>query len=244
MKPGGPPTETETALFDVSVAGTDISDLLLVTANASTLRGRFVFEQSDVRPPAASAVRAVAQAMTPTQPGGASSTAKDNFTFEMKSLAGRVMIRASIANEWRLRRVTVKGVDITDAGIEIPPNSTIDGIVIEMTTHLGQLLARPIDDTGTQTRDCVVVAFARDAVRWTPLTRFVIGGSPSPADGIFGPHLPAGDYLVAAFTDESPSGLWNDPDILNQLRERAVAVSIADDEKKPIDVKIGPAPIY
>jgi hypothetical protein len=191
------------------------------------------------------AFRVVVQAFTPAQPGCLASTAKENFTFEMKSLPGRVMLRAPIAGEWRLRRVTVKGVDITDTGVEIPPNATIDGIVVEMTTHLGQVLVRPLDDSGTQTRDCVVVAFARDAARWTPLTRFVIGGSPSPDDGIFGPHLPPGDYLVAAFaTDESPTGLWNDPDILNQLRERAVAVSIADGEKKAIDVKIGPAPVY
>jgi hypothetical protein len=71
-----------------------------------------------------------------------------------------------------------------------------------------------------------------------------VSGTPVPTDGRFGPRLPAGDYLVAAFTDESPSGLWNDPDILNQLRDRAVAVTIADGENKTMDVKLGAPPVY
>jgi hypothetical protein len=245
MKPGGPPLETESALYDVSVAGTDIADLLLVTSNPSTLRGRFVFESGDAKRPAPSAVRATLTTLSASLPGGASAAAKDDFTFEMKSLPGRVMVRAPVINnEWRLRRVTLKGVDITDTGLEVPPNATIDGLVVELTPHLGELSVRVLDDAGRPTRDCIVVIFARDQARWTPLTRYVASGTLSPESGTFAPHMTAGDYLVAAFTDESPSGLWNDPDVLNQLREHAVAVSIADDEKKTIDVKLGPAPVY
>jgi hypothetical protein len=244
MKPGGSPVETETALFDVSVAGSDIPDLLLVTANASTLRGRFVFESGDAKAPAPAAVRVVAQALTPAQPGGAASTAKENFTFELKTLAGRVMIRAPAVNEWRLRRVMLKGADITDTGLDVPPNATVDGLVVELTPRLGQLSVRVLDDNGSPTRDGVVVVFARDSARWTPLTRFVASGMPTPESGTFAPHMPAGEYLVAAFAEETPSGLWNDPEVLNQLREHAVSVSIADDEKKAIDVRLGAAPVY
>jgi len=245
MKPGGSPLETESALYDVSVAGTDIADLLLVTSNPSTLRGRFVFEGGDARRPSPSAVHATLSTLTASLPGGASATAREDFTFEMKSLPGRVMVRApTVDNQWRLRRVTLRGADITDTGLEVPANATLDGLVVELTPHLGELAVRVLDDAGTPTRDCIVVVFARDQARWTPLTRYVASGTPSADNGTFAPHMTAGDYLVAAFTDESPSGLWNDPDVLNQLRERAVAVSIADDEKKTIDVRLGPAPIY
>ena len=244
MKPGGPPLESENALLDVSVAGTDIADLLLVSANPSAVRGRFLFEAGDAKPPAPSAVRASLIAAPPTVPGGASVPAKDDFTFEMKSLPGRVFVRVPAVNDWRLRRVTLNNVDVTDIGIDVPPNGKLDGLVVALTARLAQLSVAVIDDAGQPTRDCVVVVFARDSARWTPMTRFVAGGMPTPDTGTFGPRLPAGDYLVAAFPEESPSGLWNDPDVLNQLREHAAAVSIADGDKKTIQVRLGAAPVY
>jgi hypothetical protein len=211
MMPGGPPTETETALLDISVAGTDIADLMLVTANPSTLRGRFVFEPGDVKLPERSIVRVSATAMSGL-PGGASATAKDDMTFEMKSMFGRIMLRAPVSNEWRMRSVTLNGVDVTDTGLQVPANATIDGLVVQLTTHLGQLSIRVLDDAGALTRDCQVVVFPRDPARWTPMSRFISSGRPN-LDGVSQPRLPAGDYLVAAFVDDSPSGLWNDPDV-------------------------------
>jgi hypothetical protein len=242
MKPGAP-LETETALLDVSVSGTDISDLMLVATSPSTLRGRVIFEDGKVSVPAASTVRLTAPPMSPTVPGSTAATAKDDMTFELKSFPGRVMIRAPFSQDWRLRRVTLRGVDITDTGLDILPNTTIDGLVVQMTTHLAQLSVRVLDESGAPTRDCIVVVFAKDSARWTPQTRYVSGGSPN-LEGAFRPRLPAGEYLVAAFRDESPSGLWNDPDVLSQLRESAVSIALADDNETKIDVKIGPAPVY
>lgn len=241
MMPGGP-LESETALLDVSVASTDISDLMLVMASPATLRGRFVFEPGDVKLPERSIVRVSATAMS-SVPGGATATAKDDMTFEMKIVPGRVMLRAPASNEWRLRRITLNGADVTDTGLQVPGGATIDGLVVQLTTHLGRLSIRVVDEAGEATRDCQVVVFARDPAQWTPMTRFVSSGRPN-LDGLFEPRLPAGDYLVAAFADDSPSGLWNDPDVLAQLRESAVAVSITDDREKKVDVKVGAAPIY
>ena len=240
---GGPPADNETAVLDLNVSGTDISDLMLVTLRPSTLRGRVVFEQTQAALPATSTVRVNAAAMPPASPGGTSTTPKDDMTFEMKNLSGRAMIRGTASGDWRLRRVTLHGIDITDTGMEVPPNATVDGLVVELTTHLAQVAVRPIDENGAPTRDCIVVVFAKDSARWTPQTRYVAGGSPN-IEGVFHPHIASGDYLIAAFRDESPSGLWNDPDVLAQLRESAVPITLADDDDKKIEVKIGPAPIY
>ena len=240
---GGSPVDNETAILDVNVAGTDISDLLLVTMSPSTLRGRVVLEQSAATPPATSTIRVNAMSTSPATPGGTSATPKDDMTFEMKRLQGPVMIRAAGSGDWRLRRVTLRGVDITDTIVQIPPNAAVDGIVVELTTHLAQVAVRPIDENGAPTRDCIVVVFAKDSARWTPQTRYVAGGSPN-IEGVFHPHIASGDYLIAAFRDESPSGLWNDPEVLSQLRESAVPISLVDDDDKKIDVKLGPTPVY
>ena len=49
--------------------------------------------------------------------------------------------------------------------------------------------------------------------------------------------MPAGDYFVAAVADLEP-GEWNDPDVLTPLRERATRVTIADGERKTVDLKL------
>ena len=243
MKPGGPPLETETALLDVSVASTDIADLTLVAVGASTLRGRFVFEPGDAAVPSPSTVRVTAPQMSSAVPTSASASAKPDLTFEMKSLQGRVMIRAPFSSDWRLKRVALNGTDITDTGLLVPPNATIEGIVVELTSHFGKAAVRVLDDGGVPIRDCMVVVFPRDRALWSGQSRFVAGGRPN-LDGAYQPRLPAGEYFVAAFQDDSPTGLWNDPDVLAQLSETAVAITIADDSTKAVDVKLGVAPVY
>jgi len=220
-----------------------MADPTLVAVGASTLRGRFVFEPGDTAVPSPSTVRVTAPQMSSAIPMSASTTAKPDLTFEMKSLQGRVMIRAPFSSDWRLKRVALNGTDITDTGLLVPPNATIEGIVVELTSHFGKAAVRVLDDGGVPIRDCMVVVFPRDRALWSGQSRFVAGGRPN-LDGAYQPRLPAGEYFVAAFQDDSPTGLWNDPDVLAQLSETAVAITIADDSTKAVDVKLGVAPVY
>jgi hypothetical protein len=48
---------------------------------------------------------------------------------------------------------------------------------------------------------------------------------------------PGGDYYAVALADIDP-GAWTDPDVLAQLRERAVRFSIVDGETKTLDLTV------
>jgi hypothetical protein len=251
----------ELATADVTVNGTDVSGVQLAPRMPSTLRGRVVFEQAAIPPPSPGAVRinalpiAAAAALMPGPIGG-STVANHDWTFEIKGGGGaaiRVMAFVQTgptpnqppnAVTWRVKRVLLAETDITDGGLEWPANSTIDDVVVEMTTRVAEVEATVVDANSTPVRDCVVVMFSPDSQRWVPQSRFFASGRPD-AEGRFHGRVPAGDYLIVAFDDpEQMSGIFADPEILSQLRHRATPIAARDDQKQTIQLTLSQPPVY
>jgi hypothetical protein len=149
------------------------------------------------------------------------------------------------STEWRVDRVlTADGADIIDSGFDVPVDGTADGITVVLTTRRNEITGTVADDSGASVRDCVVVVFAQDAQRWTTGTRF-LGVSQPDADNVFHIRVPAGDYFAVAFQRPDTFGpSYNDPDILEQLREHAVPLSIGPTETKTLDLRLSAPPVY
>jgi len=229
----------ESAAMSVSVNGSEVSGIQLVTAPPSVLRGRIVFG-AGATPLSASAVHLNAVRSDPRL-GSANVTVHDDLTFEIKTTAGHLLLRTpNPGPKWRLNRVVADGVDITDTGIDVPPGSTLSNIVVEMTHHVSELSGHVLDSRGQATRDAYVIVFTQDPARWTTQSRHVAMSRPA-GDEQFKVLVPAGDYLVFATADVEP-GEWTDPAYLARIREHAVPVSIGQDEKKAIDVRIFASP--
>jgi hypothetical protein len=249
LRVNGPGMQEQYAVADVAVSGGDVSDVQLVAVRPSTIRGRVVFDGPNQKPPQPSIVRINAVHPSPTSvflmPGGA--TPKDDWTFELKSSAGRGIVRAGLAGpgEWRLDRVlTADGADITDAGFDLPVNGSVDDLVVVMTTRHNEITGTVFDDSGAPVRDCVVVLFAQDPQRWSVGTR-LLGVSRPDAENVFHLRVAAGDYFAVAYEQLEPSGpSFNDPDILQQLREHAVPFSIGATETKKLDLRLSAPPVY
>ena len=240
--------QEEFAAADVTIAGGDVSDLQLVVAKPSVVRGRVVFEKSSAKPPAASAVRVsiLHPTVSPMSSMAGMATPKDDGTFEARTGAGHTVIRAGVfgTGDWRLARVlTADGADVIDAGLDVPANGAVEGIVIQLTSLHNELTGTVVDAAGAKIRDCVIVVFAQDPQRWTASTRF-FGVSRPDVDSVFHMRLPAGAYLAAAFDDPDTMGQYNAPEILQQLREHAVAFTIDQTEKKAIELPLGAPPVY
>jgi hypothetical protein len=250
-----------TASAEVTVNGSDVSDVQLVARVPSTLRGRLVFEQATIPPPLPSAVRINA---LPFGPGGAlmpgniggSTVAKQDWTFEIKGGGGAVVRVAAFVQTgptpnpppnpvgWRVKRVVVGDADITDSGLEWPANSTLDNLVVEMTTRVAEVEATVVDENKTPVRDCVVVMFSPDSQRWVQQSRFFATGRPD-AEGVFHGRVPAGEYLIVAFDDpEQTFGIFADPEILSQLRDRAAPIAASESQKKTIQLTLSQPPVY
>jgi hypothetical protein len=241
-----PGVRDEYAAVDVTVGSSDLTDVQLVAAKLSIIRGRVVFEPGTAKLPSPTAVRVFITAGTSVAFGD-NTTVKNDGTFELKGGAGHVQLRANVFGngDWRLKRAVVGDVDVTDSGIDVAPNATIENLVVEMTSQLPELAVSVTDAAGSPVHDCVVVLFGRDDRRWTPPSRYVAVGRPNAVESIFQVRVPPGDYLAAAFEDtEQDLGIFADPEILAQLRDRATPFSIGDGEKKDLDVKLGQPPVY
>lgn len=240
----------ESASADITVSGSDISGVQLIVAKPSTLRGRITFTPSATGddPPKPTAIDLGAwrdwmigqQVRFPAK-------IKEDGTFDLSVAAGRVQLRAAPttaggSNPWRLSRVIMHEADVGDTGIEVPVNATIDNILVELTNHVGEASGRVTDGDGAVVRDCFVIVFAQDPVHWTVQTRYVGVGRPG-VDDLFKLRLLPGDYYAVAMSDVE-NGAWTDPDFLSQARDRAAKFSIADGEKKTIDLRVTPAPVF
>jgi len=241
----------ESATADVTVTGTDISDIQLAVTKPSILRGRIVFTPSATpsAPPRPTAIDMGAwRDWAIGQPVRSPAQIKDDGTFEISLAAGRVQLRAAptpagagSAQPWRLGRVLVNGLDAGDTGIDVPRNGTIDNVVVEMTNHTGEATGRVTDADGNLVRDCFVILFAQDPVRWTVQTRYLGVARPG-ADDRYHARLLPGDYYAVAMSDVEPNA-WTDPEFLTLARERATKFSIADGETKTMDLRLVPAPV-
>jgi hypothetical protein len=132
---------------------------------------------------------------------------------------------------------------VIDTGLDVPANGTVEGLVVEMTSRHSEVSGTVVDAAGARVRDCVVVVFAQDAQRWATQTRY-FGTTRPDQESVFRMRLPAGDYYVAAFEEADTSVPFNDPEILRQLRDRAVKFSLGDSEKQKLEVPLGQPPVY
>jgi Carboxypeptidase regulatory-like domain len=245
----------DSAMAAVRVDGSDVTGVQIVAAPPSTIRGRVAFTESatSAAPPRPTAfdigaVRDWALGQQVRSPA----KIKDDGTFEITLQPGRVLIRGAMgpqgnagaagASPWRLNRVIVGDIDVGDTGIDVPVNGAIDNVIVEMTNRSNEVSGRVTDAEGKIVRDCFVVVFAQDPAHWTVQTRFLSVARPG-LDDLFHARLLAGDYYAIAMSDVE-SGAWTDPEFLSLAREHATRFSIADGEKKTIDLALSAAPVY
>jgi hypothetical protein len=240
----GAPDDIATA--DVTVSTADVNDVQIVAVKPSTVRGRVIFEAGGAKPPAATALRLTVVHPDSQSTMPANETPKDDWTFEIKTAAGRALIRTGVfgTGDWRLKRVLSRdGADLTDTGFDVPVNTTVDGLVVELTSRHTELSGTVVDAAGASIRDCVVVVFAQDPLRWTTQTRY-FGVSRPDQDHVFHMRMPAGEYHAAAFELDDPSVSLNDPEILQQIRDRATRLSIGEAGKKTLALTLIDPPVY
>jgi carboxypeptidase family protein len=248
----------EGASTEITVNGSDINDVQLVATKPSTIRGRVVFTASatSAAPPKPTAIDLGAvRDWSIGQVVRSPARIKEDGTFEIALPPGHVLIRGAMAGPvapaaetgsappaWRLNRVIVNDIDVGDTGIDVPPNATIENVFVELTNRSNEASGRITDADGNTVRDCFVIVFAQDSAHWTVQTRHQSVARPG-LDDLFHVRLLPGDYYAVAMSDVETNA-WTDPEFLALARDRATKFSIADGEKKTIDLPLSPAPVF
>ena len=253
---------THWASEEITVAGTDITDLTLILKPTLTITGKVVIEASTLKAPEdMSSVRLAVNSVT-TEPtsavttlmqsmfGGSSVTVASDGTFLAKGLSPgqyRITTQGGVlsalapterVDPWTLKSVMSGGRDVADTGIEV--NQNVSNVTVTFTDRPSELAGTVFDQAGRVTPEFPIVVFSTDKTYWLSGSRRVKQARPA-SDGTFKVvGLPEGEYFVCAVTAVEQSELA-DPAFLEQLAASGYKIKIAirAGEKTVQDLKLG-----
>jgi hypothetical protein len=241
-----PPDPTTWASQAVSVSDTDVTGVVVALRTGVRLSGTLKFEGAAEPPPDDRLVQITVQVDPADGRVGSlnqstiSRGVVDNTgqfrTYQFPP--GRYLVRAQGAPPgWTFKTATLGGRDVSDAPLDLG-SEDVANIVITFTDHPSELAGAARDAKGPDGTATVLVFPATPAL-WNDngLSPRRFRRSRVGVDGAYRiANLPAGDYWVVAVRSATSSE-WLDPKFLQKLSALATKVTIADGEKKSLDVE-------
>jgi hypothetical protein len=229
---------SEVAVVPLTVTGSDVTGLAVVSGPTGTARGRIVFEGGT---PAGVTTGSVMMASIPVALeqlilGGAARIA-DDWSFEISGLFGKRMIRANLPTGWFLKSIVLNGTDITDAPAEFKTGEETTGLEITLSQKMASVTGTVQTAKGQATTDYVVVVFAADQAKWGFQSRFVQAVRADQSGSFLAKGLPAGEYVAVALPYLEP-GEEGDPDVLERLRPQGTPVTLGDGDTRQLTLKL------
>jgi len=216
----------------VTVFGESISDLVVATATAGTLRGHVVFD-TGTPPLDLKAEDFPISAFGTENSSFAYSDLKDDWSFTLEGIASPSKIRISGRDGWFLKQVLLGGVEVEDT-----PLQAADDLHVVLTQKVTTVSGVVVDDIGVVVMNCSVVIFPEDRRHWTPGNRFISVTHRTDHLGRFRiTELPPGRYFVAAVDGLGPRYVA-DADLLTPLITSASRLTLGEGESKTLNLTL------
>jgi len=231
----------DVASKEVVVDGSDVTGVSLVLSEGTNAHGRIVFDTGTppqgLRP---SQVFVVANPLDRRSGGmdmrAGPPVARDDWSFELHGLRGRGFIRAAtLTEDWQMRRVRRKGIDITDTPLDF--SSEVDDLEIELTQQKTVVSGAVSDDRNGVALDATVIVFADDEGKWGLHSRFIESARPDQHGKFTISGLPPGKYVAIAVGYLEP-GEERDPELLQEWRSRGTSFRLSEGETHALDLKL------
>ncbi|HEX7779931.1 MAG TPA: carboxypeptidase-like regulatory domain-containing protein, partial [Vicinamibacterales bacterium] len=234
---GFPPTGIEAASVgpcsfaaqNVTVNGSDITDLSLTVKPCFRITGRVEFVESALkRPPNFTAVRLtwlpdVSTGTPMLVPSRVPPAVAPDGTFLLgewgEVLPGSYHFRAELTGSepgrgWWMQTATADGRDILDAPLEISPdNPATINVIFAFTDRHTSLSGVLQTASGQAATDYTILVFTVNREWWRPPFRRVATTRPATDGQYVFNDLPPGEYYLAAMNDFAPDD-WRDPTFL------------------------------
>ena len=225
----------------VSVADREVSDLEVRIVPGTKAAGRIVLEGGQSVPLAPKQVavlpRPVEFESAPIAGGPPNFEVRDDWTFQVDNMSGLRVVRASVASPgWTLKRVMLRGQDVTDTPLDFATGDVND-LEVVLTTNVSTLSGSVTDATGAPVADCSVVVFAVDQARWTYPSRYIALARPNQAGEFRVAGLPAASYVAVALRFvEGAQG--QDPEFLEQIRALGTVVFVLEGQSQAVQLRL------
>jgi hypothetical protein len=227
----------------VTVADTDVRDLSITLRSMFRVAGRVEFLGSKPVPMGMAVAESVYINVYPAagQWGGSATSPGPDGTFAMGASGGSCFVAAEDfpLPGWYFKAAMFDGRDISDGSLEI--KGDISGVLIQFSDDVSRIAGTVRTAQGTPDNSVSVVVFPADRQRWTSYgSRFSrrLRSTPVSASGTFAfMALPPGDYFVAAISDALIDS-WQDPKVLDAVSRTATRVSLAENEKRTVDLRV------
>lgn len=235
------------SVSDVTIDGSDQTDLVLRLQPGTAISGSMVFEGSSLAAPGdASRFELSMAAVAPL--AGASAAARGVVTpagtFRFSSLApGSYVLQATTppatsGPRWTLKSATLNGRDLADLLLDATPGLVINDLVIRFSDRASEIAGVLVDASSRPVTQYSIIVFTVDRSLWLPQARRIRSTRPA-TDGTFSVGgLPAGEYAIAAAEDVEASDLA-DPAFLSQLLASSHRVTVAEGERKTQNLRVG-----
>jgi hypothetical protein len=239
---GSAPAQREFGTANVTVAGDDITGLVITGMRGAKASGTVNF--GGAQPDGASNVRITAPATeadnSPMPSFGAASV--QDGAFEIDGLVGGHVLRPmNLPKGWMLKSIQFNGQDVTDTGIEFKPGEDVSGIQIDLTSTTQTILGTVTSGTNQPVQDYTVVVFAEDQQKWTLAQNRWMASARPDQDGRYRiTSLPPGRYYAIA-VDYVAQGEWQDPDWLAQAAKKATTFTLEEGASKTLDLRLSGA---
>ena len=237
------PMEREFATANVTVAGEDISGMIVTGTRGAKASGKIVF-QGGQKPESLTTLRLIAGPTdTDNMPAAASvfglTSVKETGAFEMEGLVGGRAFRfANLPKGWYLKRVTHEGEDVTDKGYDFKPGEDVDGFEIALTARTQTVTGSVTNDKGDALKEYTVVAFAQDSDKWKLTGNRWRQSARPDQQGLFKiADLPPGEYFAVA-VEYVGEGEWTDPEWLTRAAKDATKFTLVEGDTKTLDLKL------
>jgi hypothetical protein len=238
------PESNEFATMRLTVTGEDTSGLVVTTARGGAARGRVTFDagiSDDIRPGAIRLSAALSSAAA-RSPGAiflarpAEATWHDDWTFSIEGLNAQRLLRLGTPG-WFLKAVMLDGKDVIDTPLDFDGSREIEGLEVILTRNRSGVTGDVRDGRGRMARDFAAVLFPDDERQWTSDSRFIASGRADSQGRFKIDGMPNGEYLVAA-VEFLEGGEERDPELLRQLRSRAMRLTLGEGETRTISLPL------
>jgi hypothetical protein len=224
----------------VTVAGADLSGIVIPLRRPGTISGVFEFEggvPAGVQPSQVRFQFLPVDPMARTYMSGPPETASD-YTFSMRGLTSPVFVRVGAPPGWYLHSVLHDGEDITDTPLPIGPGVDVRGVRVRLTQRVSTVSGTVRDDRGQLVLDATVIVFPADDAKWGFASRFVRSARPDTQGRFEVRSLPAyANYRVVA-VQGLEDGQMYDPEFLSGVRDRAERLALNQGEAKALDLRL------